>query len=138
MPWAGKFKDRSGMRSVIAEAVAEHDMYFWHVCLGSPGSLNDIQVLNRSTIISAYMESPAVSIKYTIGDTEFEGAFFLADGIYPNYAYLMKTISEPSTGRENLFAAKRGVGKMWSEPSVGYCLSGIFWNVSPKVCSCQT
>ena len=54
MPWAGQFQDRSGMRSVIAEAVAGHDMYFWHVCLGSPGSLNDIQVLARSTITAAH------------------------------------------------------------------------------------
>ena len=50
------------------------------------------------------MESSATSVKYTIGDTEFEGVFFLADGIYPNYAYLMKTISEPATGKEKLFA----------------------------------
>ena len=79
-------------------------MYFWHVCLGFLGSLNDIQVMGRSTITMAYLESPAASIKYTIGDTEFEGAFFLADGIYPNYAYLMKTISEPATAKEKLFA----------------------------------
>ena len=99
-PWAGEFQDRSGIRSVVAEAVASSDMYFWHVCLRFLGLLNDIQVMERSTITMAYLESPAASIKYTIRDTQFEGAFFLADILYPNYAHLMKIISEPTTARD--------------------------------------
>ena len=98
-------------------------MYFWHVCVGFLGSLNDIQVMGRSTITMAYLESPAASIMYTIGDTDFEGAFFLADGIYPNYACLMKTISEPTTAREKLFAKCQEVCRKDVERAFGRLLS---------------
>ena len=83
--------------------MAGHDMYLRHYCLGFLGSFNDTQVMGRSTVTMAYLESPAASIKYTFWDTKFEGAFFLANGIFPNYAYLMKAISEPATAREKLF-----------------------------------
>ena len=39
MPWQGRFQDRNGHRSVIVEAIAGNDIYFWHVFLGCPGSL---------------------------------------------------------------------------------------------------
>ena len=57
----------------------------------------------------AYVESLAPSTKYTIRDTKFEGAFFLANGVYPNYAYLVKTISKVATDREKLFATLGGL-----------------------------
>ena len=82
-------------------------MYFWHVFLGCPGSLNDLNVLGVSTLANTYMESSARTVKYTVGDTEFEGTYFLADGIYPNYAYLMKTISNPTNPKEKLFAKNK-------------------------------
>ena len=69
MPWARKFHDRQGMRFAIAEAIAGHDMYFWHVCPGFPGSLSDIQVLGRSTITMAYLEFLAALTKYTVRTT---------------------------------------------------------------------
>ena len=43
-------------------------------------------------------------MKYTIEDTEFEVGFFLADGMYLDFAYFMKTISERATARDNFFA----------------------------------
>ena len=104
MVWAGQYHDRSGIRSVIAEAVAGSDMYFWHAEVGFPGAINDIQVLARSSFSMIYLESPAVNEVYYIGGVKFTGAFFLADGIYPPSAYFMKTIGEPSTEAEQHFA----------------------------------
>ena len=123
MPWQGQFQDRNGHRSVIAEAIAGSDMYFWHVFVGCPGSLNDLNVLGVSTLGSTYMKSAAATTKYTVGDTEFEGAFFLADGIYPNYAYLMKTISQPSTPKEKLFAKRQEAVRKDVERAFGRLLS---------------
>ena len=123
VPWQGQFQDRNGHRSVIAEAIAGHDMYFWHVFLGCPGSLNDLNVMGVSSLASTYMESAARTMKYTVGDTEFEGAFFLADGIYPSYAYLMKTISNPTNPKEKLFAKKQEGCRKDVERAFGRLLS---------------
>ena len=127
MPWAGQFQDRNGHRSVIAEAIAGHDMYFWHAFFGCPGSLNDINVLGFSTLTGTYLRSAAATTKYTIGDTEFEGAFVLADGIYPNYAYLMKTISNPSNPKQKLFAKRQEAVRKDVERAFGRLL--IKWHI---------
>ena len=41
------------------------------------------------------MHSAAIDVKFKLASQEFTGAHFLADGIYPDYPYLMKTIPEP-------------------------------------------
>ena len=82
-------------------------MYFWHMFVGCLGSLNDLNELGVATLTSTYMKSAAATTKYTVGGTEFEGTNFLADGIYPEYAYLMKTISHPGTVKEKLSAKKQ-------------------------------
>lgn len=66
MPWQGQFEEKNGHRSVIVKAIARQDMYFWHVFVGCPGSLNDINVMGVSTLSSMYMECVAATIKYTI------------------------------------------------------------------------
>ena len=127
MPWAGQFQDRNGHRSVIAEAIAGHDMYIWHAFFGCPGSLNDINVLGFSTLSGTYLRSAAATTKYTIDDTEFEGAYFLADGIYPPYAYLMKTISNPTNPKDKLFAKRQEAVRKDVERAFGRLL--IKWHI---------
>ena len=124
MVWAGQYHDRTGIRSVIAEAVAGHDMYFWHAEVGFPGAINDIQVLARSEFMIQYLESPAVNEVYYIGGQKFTRAYFLADGIYPPIACLMGSISAPSTEADRHFAkmqegcrkdVERAFGRMLSK-----------------------
>ena len=41
---------------------------------------------------------------YSVAGEEFTGAYFLADGIYPDFPYLVKSVAEPVTQQEKLFA----------------------------------
>ena len=95
--------------------------------MGCPGSLNDLNVMGVSTLASTYMSSAAATTKYTIGDTEFEGTYFLADGIYPEYAYLMKTIPQPGNEKEKLFAKKQEAVRKDVERAFGRLL--IKWHI---------
>ena len=123
IPWQGQFHDKRGIWSIIAEAVAGHDMYFWHVDLGFPGSINDGQVLGRSTITMQYMESHARLEKFYIDGMEFTGAFFLADGIYPPYVFLMKSILHPLTDETRHFAKCQEACRKDVERAFGRMLS---------------
>ena len=116
MAWAGQYHDRNGNRSVVAEAVAGHDMYFWHVCLGFPGAINDVQIMGRSTITMSYLESPASTMRYTIGGEEFTRVFFLADGIYPRKPSLTPTPRRRHCSPKT----KRDAAKMWNGLSVDF------------------
>ena len=119
----GQYHDRTGIRSVIAEGVAGHDMYFWHVDLGFPGAINDCAVLGRSTLTMQYMESPARTEEFWIGDMKFTGAFFLADGIYPKYAFLMSSIKSPLTDEQKHFAKCQEACRKDVERAFGRMLS---------------
>ena len=37
------------------EGVASHSLRFWHAFVGSLGALNDINILNRSPLFSAFI-----------------------------------------------------------------------------------
>ncbi|KAL7599961.1 hypothetical protein Lser_V15G22780 [Lactuca serriola] len=48
-----------GHPTVILEAVASQDMWIWHAFFGSPSSINDINVLNRSPIFNNIYDGSA-------------------------------------------------------------------------------
>ncbi|CAI8613997.1 unnamed protein product [Vicia faba] len=46
--WEGQFtRGDKGTTTVILEAVASHDLWIWHAFFGCPGTLNDINFLDR-------------------------------------------------------------------------------------------
>jgi len=49
--WEGQFtRGDKGTTTVILEAIASHDLWIWHAFFGCPGTLNDINVLDRSPV----------------------------------------------------------------------------------------
>jgi len=54
---------------------------FWHAFFGMPGSLNDINVLDRSPIFAALAEGRTTLVNYRINGPEYTMGYYLADGI---------------------------------------------------------
>ena len=128
VPYPGR--DRHGQRSVIAEAIAGSDLYFWHVFLGVPGAANDLHVLGVSTLFTKYMNSLASTHEFKIGGNDHAGCFFLADGIYPDYACLMKTYSPPITPEERNFAkqqegVRKDVERAFGRLMIKWCITTV-------------
>ncbi|GAA0150709.1 hypothetical protein LIER_09587 [Lithospermum erythrorhizon] len=49
--WQGQFRGgHQGAATIILEAVSSFDLWIWHVFFGLPGTLNDINVLDRSPV----------------------------------------------------------------------------------------
>jgi Plant transposon protein len=48
--WKGMFQGKEGVPTVVLEAIADHCGRFWHFNFGSPGTLNDINILDRSPL----------------------------------------------------------------------------------------
>jgi hypothetical protein len=57
--------------TIILEAVASQDLWIWHAVFGMPGSLNDINILDRSLIFAALAEGRTAPINYTINGHEY-------------------------------------------------------------------
>ena len=102
--WQGMYQDRNKKRSIVAEAISGHDMYIFHAFLGLPGCLNDINILGCTDTQRKYLQSAAIDVKFKLASQEFTGAYFLVDGIYPDYPYLMKTIPELVNMKQKIFA----------------------------------
>jgi hypothetical protein len=100
--WHGQFQGRSKKPTVILEAVASDDMWIWHHFFGLPGSVNDINVLDRSPLFKDVMNCTAPLVKYSINGQEYNAGYYLADGIYPPYATFVKTIPIPQTEKQKV------------------------------------
>jgi len=60
-----------------------------------PGSHNDINVLDTSPLFRNLLNSEAPKLDYTINGHRYHQGYFLADGIYPDWAVFVKTLSQP-------------------------------------------
>jgi hypothetical protein len=99
---AGQYTGRGGKPTVVLEAAASYDLWIWHTNFGYPGSLNDINILDRSDVFSCITNANAPDSSFSVNNNQYGFGYFLADGIYPNWATLVKTYSAPSTIKEKV------------------------------------
>ncbi|KAL9354685.1 hypothetical protein Peur_042996 [Populus x canadensis] len=105
--WHGMYTGHCREPTIILEAVASQDLWIWHAFFGMPGSLNDINVLDRSPIFAALAEGRTAPVNYTINGHEYTMGYYLADGIYPNWSTFVKTIPRPLGAKRKYFASKQ-------------------------------
>ncbi|XP_028055730.1 uncharacterized protein LOC114259902 [Camellia sinensis] len=90
---AGAYTRHYHKPTVVVEAVATCDLWIWHAFFGMPGSLNDIIVLDWSPLFAKLTRGRAPTTNYTINNHRYTMGYYLADGIYPRWATIVKTIS---------------------------------------------
>ena len=76
-----------------------------------PGSLNDINVLDRSPIFAALAKCRTAPVNYTINGHEYTMRYYLADEIYVNWSTFVKTILRPLGAKRKYFASKQESAK---------------------------
>jgi len=77
----------------------------WHLFVGAPGSLNDINVMQQSPL---YLDVtggrwPPRGTPFTINGRTRTLSYYLVDGIYPRYAFLRSAHPKPSTEEQTTF-----------------------------------
>ena len=102
--WAGMYQGRYKKPTVVLEAVATQDLWIWHAFFGMPGSTNDINVLDRSSLFEDFVRGTSPRASFTVNNREYGLTYLLADGIYPNWATFVKTISNPIGQKKKWFA----------------------------------
>jgi len=96
---AGAYQSRKGKRGIVVEAVCDKDLWVWHLFVGAPGSLNDIDVMQQSPLyvdVTGGRWTPRGK-PFTINGRTRTLPFYLVDGIYPRYAFLISPHPKPST-----------------------------------------
>ncbi|KAL3639299.1 hypothetical protein CASFOL_017206 [Castilleja foliolosa] len=106
--WQGQFTSgHKGTSTVILEAVASYDLWIWHAFFGLPGSLNDINVLDRSPVFDDVESGEAPSVNFTVNRRQYNLAYYLADGIYPKWPVFVQSIQMPQGNKQQCFAKQQ-------------------------------
>jgi hypothetical protein len=103
--WAGQFSrgDHGNVPTIMLEAVASQDLWIWHAFFGIPGSNNDINVLNKSTLFTQQVRGFAPPVRYMVNGHEYTISYYLTDGIYPAWATFVKRIPYPQLPKQKCF-----------------------------------
>ncbi|XP_023643356.1 uncharacterized protein LOC111831939 [Capsella rubella] len=88
------------------------DLWIWHAFFGPPGTLNDINVLDRSPVFDDILQGHAPTVNYMVNGHVYDLTYYLTDGIYPKWATFIQSISSPQGPKASLFATRQeGVRK---------------------------
>ncbi|XP_020266214.1 uncharacterized protein LOC109841676 [Asparagus officinalis] len=98
---------RGGSPTIFLEAVADYDLWIWHIYFGMPGINNDINMLKSSNLFSNLAQGIAPPAHYVIQGKEYNMCYYLADGIYPKWATIVQTIQQPQGRKKKYFAMKQ-------------------------------
>ncbi|XP_071715319.1 uncharacterized protein [Rutidosis leptorrhynchoides] len=95
--WKGQYISGHHKKpTLILEIVASYDMWTWHAYFGVGGSNNDINVLNQSPLFDSINNGTAPPSSFTVNSHDYMHGYYLADGIYPDWATLIKAYSSPT------------------------------------------
>ncbi|KAG8060411.1 hypothetical protein GUJ93_ZPchr0002g23558 [Zizania palustris] len=104
LAWRGQFtRGDYGVPTMVLEAVASQDLYIWHAFFGITGSNNDLNVLNNSSLFFDALKGEAPQVQFSVNGNEYSTGYYLADGIYLEWAAFMKTIPLPQTEVHKLY-----------------------------------
>ncbi|KAE8904668.1 hypothetical protein PF002_g22338 [Phytophthora fragariae] len=91
MAVAGQHKGKEKKPNKVLEAVAGYKLRIWHYNFGSPGSLNDLNILEQSPVFDAILRGEAATVHYEINGHAYNTPYLLADGIYPSWPVFVKS-----------------------------------------------
>lgn len=117
--WSGTYKGKEGCPSVVLEAMCDYELRIHHAFFGMPGAANDRTINLYSPLTGMYLNSKMPEAEYKLGDKTFTLPFILADGIYPDCAMFVKTISEPRNEAEKNFAKRQEAARKDIERAFG-------------------
>ncbi|XP_021995298.1 protein ALP1-like [Helianthus annuus] len=93
--------------TLILQVVASQDLWIWHAYFGMAGANNDIAVLMSSNLFDDVVDGVAPDTSLYANDVEYKYGYYLTDGIYPEWAALVKTLSCPDDEKRLYFKKKQ-------------------------------
>uniref|UniRef100_A0A0D3DZB6 Myb-like domain-containing protein n=1 Tax=Brassica oleracea var. oleracea TaxID=109376 RepID=A0A0D3DZB6_BRAOL len=83
------------------------------------GTLNDINVLDRSPVFDDIINGQAPQVTYSVNGKEYHLAYYLTDGIYPKWTTFIQSIQIPQGPKAVLFAQRQEAARKDVERAFG-------------------
>ncbi|KAK1666290.1 hypothetical protein QYE76_054449 [Lolium multiflorum] len=81
--------------TIVLEAVADQETWIWHAFFGMSRSCNDINVLQRSPLMTRLAMREGPLVEFEANDHKYNYGYFLADDIYPRWKTFVKPVIQP-------------------------------------------
>ena len=83
--WQGAFDGKEKKPTIVLEGGCDYNTWFWHVKFGFPGSMNDIDIWNRSELHAMLEDGTFASDvdpteDYFIGGHPYRKLWFMVEG----------------------------------------------------------
>jgi Plant transposon protein len=110
--WQQSFKGKASGPTIVMEAIADCNLWFWHISYGYSGALNDLNILNQSPLLKKWtngtfsqLDRSTGVVPFNIPGTAapFDRLFVFVDGIYPKYSRMVNGCKIPVGDREIKF-----------------------------------
>ena len=111
---AGHFKGKEKGPTIVFEAVATHNTWIWHSFFRKSGSLNNINILHSSPLFQLMLSGTSWNVEFNLNGNHYSNSYHLFDGIYPDWASLIKSKGLLSLDQETKNFTKAQEGK-WKE-----------------------
>jgi len=94
---AEQYQNCKKRRSIVMETVCDEDLYIWHIFIGAPGSLNDLNVLRISPAYFDAVEGvwPPKSFSFCVNGCSRRLLYYLTDGAYSKYPFFVSPYPNP-------------------------------------------
>ena len=122
---AGKYKGKESGNTVIMDKICDPNLYIWYLNFGNLGSMNDINMIDRSSIVAGIMNQTFDTKvnPYTINGIQRNCLYFIADGIYPSWLIFAKMFQYPSDLAEGKYANRHEHVRKYIERAFGVLVS---------------
>nr|GEU81422.1 protein ALP1-like [Tanacetum cinerariifolium] len=102
--WQGQYgRADKKYPTIMLEVVASQDLWIWHAFYGIAGANNDINVLDNSPLFDDLLDDLAPVVPYVVNEVEYRNGYYLADGIYPEWASFVKSFTVATDPKHTYF-----------------------------------
>ncbi|GKC47875.1 ALP1-like protein isoform X1 [Tanacetum coccineum] len=94
LSWHGQYgRGDKKYPTIMLEVVASQDLWIWHAFFRVAGANNDINVLDNSPLFDDLLNDTTPVVPYVVNGVGYEKGYYLADGIYPQWATFVKSFT---------------------------------------------
>ncbi|GMF28692.1 unnamed protein product [Phytophthora fragariaefolia] len=118
--WAGAYRHKEKVSTVILEAVASRSLWIWHAFFGTTGSNNDLNVFERSPSLDDLVNHVETQVSFSVNGAMYDHAYYLTDESYPAWAIFQQSIRAPEGRKRQRYASVHEAVQKTLERAFGF------------------
>uniref|UniRef100_A0A0D3DF30 DDE Tnp4 domain-containing protein n=1 Tax=Brassica oleracea var. oleracea TaxID=109376 RepID=A0A0D3DF30_BRAOL len=121
--WKGMYSRGTGKPTIVLEAVVSYDLWIWHAFFGAPGTMNDLNILDRSPVFDDNINGNAPQVNFYVNGMEYHLGYYLTDDEKNSlFAKIQEAVRKDVERAFGVFQARFSVvknpSKLWDKDKI--------------------